>query len=197
VKKTYMWTFTLMVLFAPAVIFASSCGSEEETFFIKYTLEGNEYVLNYGLADVRTGEPFAILDPIAANGDVISLFGSTIESDSSEVREDLENSIDVKGRLLPHTPEVYEDEYDAARNSDQSFGRLSIYIREDKAEYLYGSTSGTITVTSFGPVGEAVEGTFDIIFETDMEPAGIGDSPLSVTGEFRLKRISQEDIPLN
>jgi hypothetical protein len=46
-------------------------------------------------------------------------------------------------------------------------------------------------------VGEAVEGTFDIIFETDMEPAGIGDSPLSVTGEFRLKRISQEDIPLN
>ena len=194
-KKFIISVFALIVLFVPATIFASSCDSEGEGFFIKFTLEEQEYILTFGFTDVGTGDPYVVLFPGVTNGDLISIFGSTVESDSSVVREDLDNVIDVRGRLYPHTQGVYEDDYDAAGNTINSYGELGIHISENSVVYLYSSTSGIITITSFGAEGEAVEGTFDITFEGGIAPASIGDSPLAVTGEFRLKRVSWEDIP--
>jgi len=194
-KKLIIICFTVVVFFVPLILFASSCDSEGEGYFIKFTLEGQEYNLSFGFTDIETGEPYIVLYPGVTNGDLIIFFGSNVESDSSVVREDLDNVIDVRARLFPHTPGTYEDDYDAATNSINSFCELDIYISQNSEVYLYDSTSGTTTITVFGAEGEAVEGTFNITFQGGLAPAAIGDSPITVTGEFRLKRVSWEDIP--
>lgn len=193
-KKLIILAFSLIALFVPATIYASSCDSEGEGYFIKFTLEGQEYNLTFGFTDIGTGEPYVALFPGVTNGDLITFFGSNVESDSSVVREDLDNVIDVRARLYPHTQGVYEDDYDTAGNTIISYGELDIYISENSEIYLYNSTSGTLTITVFGEEGEAVEGTFNITFEGGIASADIGDSPLTVTGEFRLKRVPWEDI---
>ena len=194
-KRLIIPLFALFVLWVPAFIFASSCDSEGADYYIKFTMDGQEYILTLGFTDVGTGDPYVVLYPGITNGDLIIFFGSNVESDSAVVREDLDNVIDMRARLYPHTMGVYEDDYNAATNTINSYGELDIYISENSDVYLYSSTSGIITISVFGAVGEAVEGTFDITFEGGIAPADIGDSPLTATGEFRLKRVPWEDIP--
>jgi len=61
--------------------------------------------------------------------------------------------------------------------------------------YQYRATGGTLTITSFGDVGGAVEGTFDVTF-THMVPVALGDPTLTITGDFRLLRVSADDFPI-
>ena len=192
-KKVIIICFTVVMLFVPAFLFASSCDSEGEGYFIKFTLEEQEYNLTYGFTDIGTGEPYIVLYPGVTNGDLILFFGGSVESDSSVVREDLDNVVDVRARLIPHTQGVYEDVYDMATNTINSYGELSLFISENSVLYLYESSSGTISISVFGEEGEAVEGTFDITL--GIAPLDLGDSSLTITGEFRLKRVSSEEIP--
>ena len=80
-----------------------------------------------------------------------------------------------------------------ATNTINSYGELSLFISENSVLYLYESSSGTISISVFGEEGEAVEGTFDITL--GIAPLDLGDSSLTITGEFRLKRVSSEEIP--
>jgi hypothetical protein len=200
-KNVLIICIAAVVFFVPAFVLASSCGSEGddgfegEGYFIKFKEGEQEYNLTYGFSDVESGEPFAIVIPGGSAAVLIMVFASSVESDSTVVREELDDVIDVTARLYPHTGE-FEDDYDAATNSVNSFCELDIYISENSNEYLYGSTSGTVTITSFGAEGEAVEGTFSITFEGGMEPAALGDPTLDVTGEFRLKHLPLEVIPI-
>ena len=107
-KKVIIICFTVVVFFVPAFLLASSCDSEGDGYFIKFTLEEQEYNLTYGFTDIGTGEPYVVLFAGITNGDMISFFGSSVESDSSVVREDLDNVVDVRARLYPHTQGVYE-----------------------------------------------------------------------------------------
>jgi len=178
-KKVILICFIVVGLFVPAFLFASSCDSEGEGYFIKFTLEGQEYNLTYGFTDIGTGEPYIVLLPGAGDedGDLIRFFGSSVESDSSVVREDLDNVVDVRARLYPHTQGVYEDDYDTTTNTIQSYGALVLLIIENSELYRYESSagsSGTITISVFGEEGEAVEGTFDITL--GLGPAALGVS---------------------
>lgn len=194
-KKLIIICFAAIMFFVPAIVFATRCDSEGEDFYVKFTLEGEEYILTFGFTDIGTGEPYVVLFAGITNGDMISFFGSSVESDSSVVREDLDDVVDVRARLYPHTQGVYEDDYDTATNTITSYGELRIYISENSEVYLYSSTSGTITISVFGEEGEAVEGTFNVTFAGGLPPAELGDSPITVTGEFRLKRVSSEEFP--
>ena len=176
-KKVIIICFTVVMLFVPAFLFASSCDSEGEGYFIKFTLEEQEYNLTYGFTDIGTGEPYIVLYPGVTNGDLILFFGGSVESDSSVVREDLDNVVDVRARLYPHTQGVYEDDYDTTTNTIQSYGALVLLIIENSELYRYESSagsSGTITISVFGEEGEAVEGTFDITL--GLGPAALGVS---------------------
>ena len=197
-KKVIIICAIVIGLFVPAFLFASSCDSEAQGYFIKFTMEGQEYNLTYGYTDVGTGEPYAVLLPGAGDegGDLIRFFGSDVESDSTVDREDLDNVVDVREvRLYPHTQGVYEDVYDMATSSINSHGALVLQIIENSELYRYESragSSGTLTISVFGEEGEAVEGTFDITL--GLGPAALGDPSLTITGEFRLKRVSSEEI---
>ena len=197
-KKVIIICYILLGVFVPAFLFASSCDSEGDGYFIRFTLEGQEYNLTYGYTDVGTGEPYVVLLPGEGDegGDLIRFFGSSVESDSSVVREDLDNIVDVRARLYPHTQGVYEDVYDMVTYSVYSHGALVLQIIENSELYRYESaagSSGTITISVFGEEGEAVEGTFDITL--GLGPTALGDPSLAITGEFRLKRVSSEEIP--
>ena len=95
--------------------------------------------------------------------------------------------------LHPFEQGVYIDDYDASANSIQE---ITISVGEDSNLYEYTSSSGTITVTSFGDVGEAIEGTFDLTFVGGLMPTAFGGSPEDVIGSFRVKRIAAEDVPI-
>jgi hypothetical protein len=194
-KKIIIICFIVVGFLVPTFLFASSCDSEAQGYFVKFTLEEQEYNLTNGFTDIGTGEPYIILYPGVTNGDLITFFGSDVESESSVVREDLDNVVDVRARLFPHTHGIYEDDYDAATNTIHSYGELDLYVSVNSEVYLYNSTSGTITISVFGEEGDVVEGTFNVTLEGGLPPAELGDPSIVVTGEFRLKRISIEDIP--
>jgi len=62
--------------------------------------------------------------------------------------------------------------------------------------YVYYPSLGTMSVTQAGAVGGFFEGTFDITFEARTYPAAPSfGSPLPITGDFRLLRVSDTYWP--
>ena len=191
-KRFIVLLFTVILILIPVYLFAASCDSTEEGYYITFTFDGEEYTLSYGYTDVATGEAFGAL--FTRDGEEIHFYGINQEIESTDGPAD--NAIYVIAYLYPHELGVYLDDYDASRNSIQSFGEITIIAYDGKNLYEYSSSSGTISITSFGNVGEAIEGTFDLTFEGGLKPFAFGDSPEDVQGSFRVKRIAAEDVPI-
>jgi hypothetical protein len=198
-KKYIFFSFILLVILIPAFLFAASCdsGGEGEDFYIRFTMDGQEYILTFGYSDGSTDAPVAALQHISDTQDGIFLYGSNWEEsgDTSGIL------VSFLGSLLPYIKGEYIGDYTlAVINGFNSIyvgdGYLSINIWDGLDGYQYRATGGTVTFTSFGDVGGAVEGTFDVTF-TIMLPAALGDSPLTVTGGFRLLRVSVDDFPID
>ena len=198
-KKLIVLCFALLVIFVPAFLFASSCesGGEGEDFYIRFTMDEQEYILTFGYSDGNTAAPVVALLHISDTQDDILIYGSNWEEggETSDIR------VDFWGPLFPYIKGEYQGDYTlAVVNGFNSiyvgYGYLTIDIWDDLDWYRYNSTGGTVTITSFGDVGGAVEGTFDVTFMGGIvEPAALGDSPLDVTGDFRLLRVSEDDFP--
>jgi hypothetical protein len=115
-------------------------------------------------------------------------------------------SVDFLGSLLPYIKGEYIGDYIFIANNGAGgnvlnsiavgYGYLSINIWDGLDGYQYRATEGTVTITSFGDVGGAVEGTFDVTF-TLMVPLALGDPTLAITGDFRLLRVSADDFPID
>ena len=191
-KRFIVLCFSVVLFLMPAYLFAASCDSAGEGYYITFSFDGEEYTLSYGYTDIETGEPFGAL--LIGDVDEILFMGTSRQFESTE--EPTDNVIYVIAYLHPFEEGVYIDDYDASRNSIQSFGEITIFVGEDSNLYEYSSSSGTISVTSFGDVGETIEGTFDLIFEGGLMPTAFGDSPEDVQGSFRVKRIAAEDVPI-
>ena len=191
-KRFIVLCFTVMLFLMPAYVFAASCDSAGEGYYITFTFDGEEYTLSYGYTDIESGEPFGAL--FTGDVDEILFMGTSREFESTE--EPTDNVIYVIAYLHPFEEGVYVDDYDASRNSIQSFGDITISVGENSNLYEYSSSSGTISVTSFGDVGETIEGTFDLIFEGGVMASAFGGSPEDVQGSFRVKRIAAEDVPI-
>ena len=191
-KRLIVLCFTVVLFLMPAYLFAASCDSAGEGYYITFTFDGEEYTLSYGYTDIESGEPFGAL--LTGDIDEILFMGTSREFESIE--EPTDNVIYVIAYLHPFEEGVYVDDYDASANSIQSFGEITISVGENSNLYEYSSNSGTITVTSFGDVGEPIEGTFDLTFVGGLIPTAFGDSPEDVQGSFRVKRIAAEDVPI-
>jgi hypothetical protein len=102
--------------------------------------------------------------------------------------------IEVGGRLSVFTAGEYIGEYTLP-----DIFPIWIWIFDGESYYYYMASSGSITIDSFGEIGEAIEGTFDATFILSGDlvvPVGIGDDNQTVSGSFRVKRISEEELPV-
>ena len=202
-KKLIVLCFVLLVILIPAFLFASSCesGGEGEDFYIRFTMDEQEYLLTFGYSDDSTDAPVVALGHINDTQDVIDLFGTNWEEggDTSGIL------VDFYGSLLPYVQGEYLGDYTLTGNNGVGvnvlnsiyvgYGHLYINIWDDPDSYQYSTTGGTVTITSFGDVGGAVEGTFDVTFGIYLGPVALGDPTLTITGDFRLLRVSEDDFP--
>jgi len=194
-KKLLVLCFALVVMLIPALLFASSCDSAGDEYYIRFTMDGQEYILTFGYSDGSIDAPVVALS-ISDTQDRIYLFGSNWEEggDTSDIL------VDFLGSLFPYIQGEYLGDYTLAgvnglNSTYVGYGYLSIEILDIPDFYIYRATGGTLTITSFGDVGGAVEGTFDVTF-TYMVPTALGDPTLAITGDFRLLRVSVDDFPI-
>ena len=176
-KKLLVLCFILGVFFVPAFLFASSCDSEGEgaEYYINFTLEGVEYSCTFGFTGVET-------DPFAADQSGGSwTFMAGVNGETTPFGEPSGDYAWVEvyfdGSTIG-TFTIAEEDFD-----------FYIWIAVGGNYYYYYTSAGTLQVTAYGEVGGAVEGTFNLTLEGGIEPAALGDSPLTITGSFRVKRI--------
>ena len=194
-KRLIVLCVALIVILIPAFLFAASCDSEGADYYITFTMGGVEYNLSFGYSDVDTGEPFVAVQ--LGEPDWIYFAGRSV--DSTEAETPTGDYICVESFLYPYTQGVYTGTYtlgiDGVPDSYIGDGYLYIDVVEEGEPYFYYSTSGTVTITSFGEVGEAVEGNFNVHISIPLDfIIGSFAGPLleieyNIEGTFRLKRV--------
>lgn len=195
-NKLLVICFALTLLIVPAFVFAASCDSTEDEYFIKFTFEGEEYTCSFGIPDSDIDVPYAVVttDFLAQvpEGELIEFFGSSVESVSQP--EDLDFFVRVQGYLYAETPGSYSGDYSLT----DVFNSVWVWIYSDSTWYPYSASSGTVTVDVFNDIGGSVEGSFDATFSLSGDTIirmELGDESQTITGTFRLERISEEDLP--
>jgi len=196
-KKLLLLCFALSLLLVPSFVFAASCDSAGESdYFIKFTIEGEEYICSFGHPNSDIDVPYAavttgfLAQPIEE--ELIEFYGGTI--DTGSLPEELNSWVEVAGYLHVETAGTYTGVYTLGLMNNV---RISIYNEPDF--YIYYAQSGTVTIDVFNDIGGSVEGSFDASFviggDLVFSPLELGDSPQPVTGTFRVKRVSEEDLP--
>jgi hypothetical protein len=195
-KKLVLLCCATILFFLPAYVFAASCDSDEG-YYVNFILEGEEYSCSFGNPDGDVEVPYAAvtLFDIAQEpgGEHIQLYGSNIETGTNP--EDLDFIINVQGYLYTDTPGNYTGEYDL----EDVLSSVWIWIYSDSIWYPYTASSGTVTIDVFNEIGGSVEGSFNasfIISGDTIIRMDLGDSPQTITGSFRVKRIGEEDLPV-
>ena len=197
-KKIIAFCFVVLVIFVPVYLSASSCDSSGEDYYIKFTMDGQEYILTFGNSEESTDAPVVALQEINDTQDLIVIYGSNWEEggDTSGIL------VYFLGSLLPYIKgenlgDYTLEEINGLNSIYAGYGYVSLEIYDIPDMYQYRATGGTLTITSFGDVGGAVEGTFNVTLTyMDMEPLDLGDPTLTITGDFRLLRVSVEDFPI-
>lgn len=174
-KKLLVLCFVLGVFFVPTFLFASKCDSEGAEYYINFTLEGVEYSCTFGFTGVET-DPFA-----AAQSGGIYTFMAGVTGETTLFGEPSGDYAWVEVYFEGSTTGTFT-------TAGEDF-EVEIWIAEGGNYYYYYESAGTLQVTAYGEVGGVVEGTFDLTLEGGIEPAALGDSPLTITGSFRVKRI--------
>jgi hypothetical protein len=145
-----------------------------------YTLDINEITFNFG-------PPSNVSDPVLIIVDPNSLKISG--GSNNEGGGQCAATISIEGYLSPNSSDEYIGTY-GDDVSDIGTCFISFQIGEgESGPFFYNSTNETVTITSFGAVGSDVEGTFSCTLEFDSTIAPSFGSPLSVSGDFRLKSI--------
>jgi hypothetical protein len=203
-KKVVVLCYVVLVMLVPAFLFIIGCAAEDECplnpepayYYIRFTMDGPEYTLDEQVYTVNYSHPYynskpsAILSPDESN---IFIVGQICGNGSE--RADI--ALQLHGYLSPSTPGVYIGTYDDTGSDAGFFISLFYEITEPYPNnYFYLKTGGTITINTFGDVGGDVEGNFDITIESTVPvPAPSFGLYLTVVGEFRLLRLSDEYFP--
>ena len=181
-KKLIVLGFVLLLILVPASLFASSCESAGAEYYINFTVHGVEvddveYSCVFGATDIDTGDPYAAVQP----EDATYLMGITEQVTFNEIPTG--DYACVKCYLRAISEGTYT-------RSEGEFG-LTIDIIDGGEPNNYGTTSGTIIITSFGEVGETVEGSFDLHVQSFgiINFIPLLEYEYDVTGSFRVKRI--------
>ena len=184
-KKVIVLVFVGLVILVPAFLFWG-CASEDgcsTEYYIKFTVNGQEYSLNSGTPQIDENTPAITVSP---NEDTIYTQNGTCGS-----ADQMQLSIEFYGWLYPDTPGEYIGTY-SQTGSDDGLSNIYLMISEpfpDQSSYF--QSGGTFTITTFGDVGGIVEGTFDVTWVSSAPAPSFG-SPMTTVGEFRLLRVSDE-----
>lgn len=176
-KWGIMLCFMVLVFPVPVYLFASSCESATEAeYYINFTLDDMEYSCIYGFTDVGNRNPFVAVHPenwtFGAGQNVETLFG-----------------------IEPAGDYVYVEVYVDGTTIGQYFypGDLNVIIKVtvEGVYSEYHANSGSLEFITYGEIGSAVEGSFNV--GLDLVPTGGGVVPLgtahTVEGTFRVERI--------
>ena len=177
-KKVIMLCVAVLVLLLPAYLFASSCESANgEEYYINFTLDGVEYSCTFGFTDVGNGNPWAAVQP----GGWTFAAGTNVEVSTDD---------DIPDNWVYIEVWVYGATVGTYSYPDELVDLfIEIYIEGVYSEYE--ANSGSLEITTFGEVGSAVEGRFNVgldlvFFEGGAFPLGTAHS---VEGTFRVERI--------
>ena len=194
-KKVIVMCFIVVVIIIPAFLFINSCASgvscplnpEPDNYYIKFTMNGPGYTLDINEITMNYGPAFSVPDPLAVlvSDSEIQIKGGTC----GEGGEQVDITMSLNGFLSPNTPGEYIGTY-GDEVTDIGTCNIAFEIGEgESGPYFYDGTDETITITSFEGLESDVEGTFSCTLEYNNAIAPSLGSPLSVTGEFRLKNI--------
>ena len=190
-KKLLVLCFALFLLSVPAVVFASSCDSDAGAeYYVKFTLEGTEYLCSFGHPVSDIDVPYAAVT--VPDGEFIEFYGSSIETGANPA--ELEFIVEVEGFLYVETSGIYTGTY----SLEDIYNTVWVWIYSEETWYPYMASSGTVTIDVFNEIGGSVEGSFDATFILSGDlivPLDLGDEPQEITGTFRVKRVSEEDLP--
>jgi hypothetical protein len=148
-----------------------------------YTLDENEITFNYG-PNYSNEEPIAFLSDNA-----ILMYGCSCW----EANLDVEIVLFLSCGLYPNTPGEHIGTY-GDEVTDIGTCSIGFHITEEQ-KYFYTSNDIIVTITSFGDVGEDVEGNFSCTLEYVNAAATSFGSPLTVIGEFRVLRAAEDVYP--
>jgi hypothetical protein len=184
-KRFFMMILVAALLCTPTILMAASCDSGEAGYFVAFTFEGTAYRVSLGFSDVDEGEAFATVDTSETPGTII-------------MGTDGIFATDVSGPPMDSVYAVLVVVGTSAGTYEYSSKNASALVGINGGTYM--ADSGTIVVTSFGAVGEAVEGTFNM----DLAAYTIeGDdyqtlAGMPITGSFRVKRVADNtSLPFN
>ena len=178
-RKLIVLGIVFLVMLIPAHLFASSCESVQEgaEYYINFTAGGVEHSCTFGATDINTGDPFAAVQP----DDTTFIMGISEQVAYSE--NPTGDYVYIEGYINAISEGTY-----AYLNEDFN---LYIDIIDGGVTYLYGVDSGTLTISTFGEVGEAVEGSFEVhvlrFIIANFTP--LLENEYDITGSFRLKRV--------
>jgi hypothetical protein len=168
------------LLCTPAFLMAASCDSEAG-YYVTFTFEDENYSVSVGFSDVDTGEAFATVNDTEGVGTFI--FGTNVASSSTTWNLPTDS---IWVLLLV--------ENNAAGN--YQFGADSIQAYLGMYGQLYSAFAGNIVITSFGEIGETIEGTFSLRLDNySVEGSGFHSlADLPFVGYFRVKRVEDNVV---
>jgi len=184
-RKTYVYASLLVAVVGFLFFFAGSCTKSNglPPYYIKFTIDGNEVVFDLGMTGIES-DPFASVTEV--DGFNTMFFATPLTTDVPGLPDNyiLIRIYDVENPSQIVYPRTY---------TYIPIGGDPLYIEyEDSGSgYSYNLDSGSLTVTSFGEVGEAISGTFSAtLFKLIPSVAKAPAPTIEVTdGEFKVKRV--------
>ena len=180
-KKLVLVCVILAMILLPAFLVSAGCESAGAAYYSTFSLNGgDEITCSLGYTDIDSDGPFAAVQ----SGTWTFFSGSSVSKAFEEPASG--DHICVDGMVYG----VVAKEY---LYSNFDFN-ITIYITQDGVDYIYIADGGSITITSFGAAGEAVEGTFTLhVYNAlanglSMTPQQLEDA-YDVEGSFRVQRI--------
>ena len=184
-RKTYVYASLLVAVVGFLFFFAGSCTKSDglPPYYIKFNFDGNEVVFDLGMTGIES-DPFASVTEV--DGFNTMFFATPLTTDVPGLPDNyiLIRIYDVENPSQIVYPRTY---------TYIPIGGDPLYIEyEDSGSgYSYNLDSGSLTVTSFGEVGEAISGTFSAtLFKLIPSVAKAPAPTIEVTdGEFKVKRV--------
>ena len=186
-RKTYVYASLLVAVVGFLFFFAGSCTKSDglPPYYIKFNFDGNEVVFDLGMNGIEK-DPFASVTDVGIDGIFITLFFATPLTTDVPGIPDTYIKITIDGGDPSQI--IYPITY-----TKSPVGTISLEIEYQDiiSGYSYNLDSGSLTVTSFGEVGEAISGTFSAtLFKLIPSVAKAPAPTIEVTdGEFKVKRV--------
>jgi len=187
-RKTYVYVSLLVAVVGFLFFFAGSCTTSDglPPYYIKFNFDGNEVVFDLGMTGIEGGkDPFASVTEV--DGFNTMFFATPLTTDVPGLPDNyilirIYDGEDPSQIVYPRTYTYIPIDGDS----------LYIEYEDSGSGYSYNLESGSLTVTSFGVVGEAITGTFSATLSYILIPQGVKVTAPTIQiteGEFKVKRV--------